>query len=58
MVSGSLADALLDVPMLGVPGSDFIFPIMHQAEESGLATKLLSAFVTEPGDVRRVARAS
>ena len=45
VVGGSLADALLDVPMLGVPGSDFIFPIMHQAEESGLATKLLSAFV-------------
>jgi len=56
VVSGSLADALLDVPMLGLPGSDFIFPIMNQAEESGLATKLLSAFVTEPGDARRVAR--
>ena len=41
--------------MLGVPGSDFIFPIMHQAEESGLATNLLSAFETEPGDARRVA---
>ena len=56
VVSGSLADALLEVPMLGVPGSDFIYPIMHQAEESGLATKLLSGFVTEPGDAHRVAR--
>src|SRR5258705_1034585 len=39
----SLVDALLAVPMLGPPGSDFIFPIMNQAEESGLATKLLSS---------------
>lgn len=38
----NLADVLLDVPMLGPPGSNFIFPIMHQAEESGIATKLLS----------------
>src|SRR4051794_23874369 len=37
-----LVDVLLDVPMLGPPGSNFIFPIMHQAEESGIATKLLS----------------
>jgi len=36
-----LADALLDVPALGLPGSDFIYPIMNQAEESGLAAKLL-----------------
>jgi hypothetical protein len=38
----ALADALLDVPMLGLPGSNFIFPIMNQAEESGIAAKLLS----------------
>ena len=37
-----LADALLDVPTLGVPGSTFIYPIMNQAEESGLAAKLLA----------------
>jgi hypothetical protein len=40
-----LADALLDVPSLGVPGSTFIYPIMNQAEESGLATKLLAGVV-------------
>src|SRR5215213_6097861 len=45
-VAGSpLADALLDVPPLGVPGSTFIYPIMNQAEESGLATKLLAGVV-------------
>jgi hypothetical protein len=40
-----LADALLDVPALGLPGSDFIYPIMNQAEESGLAAKLLGGVV-------------
>ena len=55
VVGVSLGDALLDVPMLGVPGSDFIFPIMHQAEESGLATKLLSAFAAA-SDTARVRR--
>jgi hypothetical protein len=43
--SGTLADALLDVPMLGLPGSNFIFPIMNQAEESGVATKLLAGVI-------------
>ena len=55
VVGVSLGDALLDVPMLGVPGSDFIFPIMHQAEESGLAAKLLSAFAAA-SDTARVRR--
>lgn len=40
--SAALRDTLLEVPMLGLPGSNFIFPIMHQAEDSGLAAKLLS----------------
>lgn len=40
--SAALADALLEVPMLGLPGNNFIFPIMHQAEESGVAAKVLS----------------
>ena len=43
---GTLADALLDVPSLGLPGSDFIFPIMNQAEESGIAAKLLAGVAT------------
>src|SRR5215213_9533884 len=40
-----MADALLDVPALGLPGSAFIHPIMNQAEESGVATKLLSGVI-------------
>ncbi len=46
--SGSLADALLDVPMLGLPGSDFIFPIMHQAEASGTAARCSRAWSRAP----------
>ena len=52
IVAGSpLAAALLEVPVLGVPGSDFIFPLMHQAEESGVARRLLSAAVAGEPDV-------
>jgi hypothetical protein len=43
--TGTLADALLDVPMLGLPGSTFIFPIMNQAEQSGVAAKLLAGVI-------------
>ncbi len=56
VAGGTLADALLDVPPLGLPGSDFIFPIMHQAEESGLAPELLSGIVSTVPSIR-VARA-
>jgi hypothetical protein len=52
ITGGSLAAALLDVPSLGLPGSDFIFPIMHQAEESGLAPRLLSGIVATEPDIR------
>jgi hypothetical protein len=50
-VTGSLEEALLDVPHLGVPGSTFIFPLMDQAERSGIAARLLSGFVTPDVDV-------
>lgn len=46
-----LADALLDVPVLGIPGSDFIFPIMNQAETSGVAVASLSVAIEQPIDV-------
>jgi hypothetical protein len=52
-----LVDVLLDVPMLGPPGSNFIFPIMHQAEESGIAAKLLSSVTNRDHvDARAVGR--
>ncbi len=38
----SLVAALADVPLLGVPGSTFIYPIMNQAEASGTAADVLA----------------
>lgn len=52
----SLVDALLSVPALGTPGSDFIFPVMHQAEASGVAAEWLSGVVARPVDVQRARR--
>jgi hypothetical protein len=54
VVGPSLANALLDVPAVGLPGSNFIYPVMHQAEESGLAAGLLSAVANGPIDVTAV----
>jgi hypothetical protein len=51
-----LADALLDVPGLGLPGSAFIHPVMNQAEESGLAARLLSGVVSSAPDVTAARR--
>lgn len=53
----SLEEALLDVPVLGISGSTFIFPIMNQAEESGVAESLLSDVVAGEVDVRAARRA-
>jgi hypothetical protein len=38
----ALLDAVRGVPQVGLPGSDFIFPVMHQIEASGIATELLA----------------
>ncbi len=37
----SLMESIVATPQLGVPGSTFIFPIMHQAEANGLAARML-----------------
>ena len=50
----SLVDGLLDVPMLGPAGNNSIQPIMSQAEDSGLARRLLSGLVQGQPDVARV----
>lgn len=41
--AAALADALEAVPALGVPGSSFIFPLMHQVDAAGTARELLGA---------------
>jgi hypothetical protein len=56
IVGSSLAGALLDVPVLGSPGSDFILPVMSQAEASGVAPRLLSGVLAVDIDVARARR--
>lgn len=53
-VTSALEQALLDVPVIGVPGSNFIYPLMNQAEESGLAPKLLGGLRVNPAQAERV----
>ena len=60
--SATLAEALRRVPMLGRPGSDFIFPLMSQAEDSGVAARVLGpVLAASPSTVtarRELARAA
>ncbi len=42
----ALFDALRATPHLGVPGSDFIYPLMSQVERTGVAADLLSSPTT------------
>ena len=44
--AASLFDALRATPRLGLPGSDFIYPLMSQAERSGVAADLLASPTT------------
>jgi hypothetical protein len=53
-VTAALEDALLDVPFLGLPGSNFIYPLMSQAEDSGIAPKLLRGLRPDPSQAERV----
>lgn len=43
----ALAEAIARVPHLGLPGSNFIFPLMSQVESSGLAVDLLAPALVE-----------
>jgi hypothetical protein len=49
-------DALACTPHLGLPGTDFIFPIVHQVDQSGVARDRISG--TIPDDIRAAARAT
>ena len=53
----ALTRALLDTPHLGVPGSDFIFPLMHQVDSKGVAADVIGPVLgaaTDPSAVARV----
>jgi hypothetical protein len=43
------ASALARTPRLGVPGSDFVYPIVHQVDERGIAREVIES--TFPPDV-------
>ncbi len=51
-VDGDLVAALAATPVLGPPGSNFIYPLMDQAESSGLAAEIAGRAVGSPTDVR------
>jgi hypothetical protein len=51
----SLTIALARTPRLGVPGSDFIFPLVHQVDANGVARDLIGT--TLPADISRATRA-
>lgn len=52
---GSLESRLRALPQLGRPGSDFIYPLMIQAEQSGAAAAAITASLDDdPRDVARV----
>ncbi len=51
-----LARALARTPRLGVPGTDFVFPIVHQVDVSGVAHGVVNASL--PSDITAAARAT
>jgi hypothetical protein len=53
----TLTRALLDTPRLGVPGSDFIFPIMHQVDAKGVAAEVIGPVLGATTDLAAAARA-
>ena len=52
----SLTRALARTPRLGLPGNDFIYPIVHQVDASGVARDLLGRSI--PADVTAAATAT
>ncbi len=50
-----LARAMAATPRLGLPGSDFIFPIVHQVDNGGLARDVIGS--TLPDDIDTASRA-
>src|SRR5262245_47481647 len=52
----AFAAALARTPRLGLPGNDFIFPLVHQVDGSGVARGVIQPLI--PDDPNRVACAS
>jgi hypothetical protein len=45
------ASALANTPRLGIPGSDFVYPIVHQVDRTGVASEVIES--TVPPDISR-----
>jgi hypothetical protein len=54
---GALTRALLETPHLGMPGSDFIFPLMHQVDSKGVAADVIGPVLGPATDAAATARA-
>ncbi len=54
--ASGLATALAETPLLGVPGSDFIFPVVHQVDDAGVARKVIAPHLAR--DVTAMAAAT
>ena len=52
----TLRDALAAVPRLGPPGSSFIYPLMSQVQQSGVATRVLGPALAPDLDVAAATR--
>jgi hypothetical protein len=52
-----LTRALLDTPRLGVPGSDFIYPLMHQVDSKGVAADVIGPVLGSGTDLAAAGRA-
>jgi hypothetical protein len=51
----ALAIAMVSAPRMGIPGSDFIFPIVHQVDASGIARDIVNASL--PATINETAQA-
>jgi hypothetical protein len=54
--ASGLAPALAETPLLGLPGSDFIFPVVHQVDAAGVAAAVIAPHLAR--DVTTVATAT
>jgi hypothetical protein len=52
----TLFDALIATPQIGSPGSTFIYPVMHQADEAGVAKQVIEPYLSEHFDSSQVSR--
>jgi len=52
----TLHEALRSAPHLGQPGNNFIFPLMTQAQQPGVADRLLGPVLADQFDVREATR--